>query len=90
MLYVVRAAAALQASGGSFQHCHYSMPGLSMQDHNLAADHQRIAVRLESVFDDAIKALSAVDGLQWSGWKAEQAGAPASVEILQASKVRGQ
>ena len=65
------------------------MPGLSLQDSTLAADHQRITVKLESVFDDAISALSAVDGLQWSGWKAEQAGAPASVEILQASKVRG-
>ena len=60
----------------------------SLQDHNLFADHQRIAVKLLSVFDDAIKALSPADGLRWSAWKAEDAGAPASIEILQASKVR--
>lgn len=65
------------------------MLGLSLQDHNLTSDHQRIVVKLHSVFDDAIKALSAVDGLRWSTWTAVQAGAPASVEILQASKVRG-
>ena len=39
------------------------MPGLTLQDHNLSADHQRIAVKLVNVFDGAIKALSAVDGL---------------------------
>ena len=65
------------------------MPRLSLQDYKFGGDHQRIAVKLLSVFDDAIKALSATDGLQWSAWKAEEAGVPASLEILQASKVRG-
>ena len=65
------------------------MPRPSLQDYKLGGDHQRIAVKLVTVFDDAIKALSAADGLQWSAWKAEDAGAPASAEILQASKVRG-